>query len=237
MADDAVAEGGYEEQKEGVEPEESFEESFDNLEEEDIFGEEDDNEDEEYLDSREQAVASAAADAVANAGGARTGGGVRSTIKKMIKWKSSTTANVLVPSCGGICRMVNKDGKEDLVPWVGTDPDEKVNCFGWDIDAQEWSIDSNLYNKHWRDMQGPVHVGQYRPPGVKPEQATEEKCTKFEGVKFGGIKTKTDGDFKGANSSQSRQWDRGRSTSNGSHEQQLMLEVASKCGWLKLRLS
>ena len=164
------------------------------------------------------------------------GGGVRSTIKKMIKWKRSTAANVLVPSCGGISRMISKDGKEDLVPWVGTDPDEKVNCFSWDIDAQEWSIDSNLYNKNWRDMQGPVHVGQYRPPGVKPEQATEEKCTKFEGVKFGGIKTKTDGDFKGANSSQSRQWDRGRSTSNGPHGQQLMLEGASKCGWLKLRL-
>eukprot|EP00957_Ditylum_brightwellii_P000635 49313-Ditylum_brightwellii.AAC.1 len=41
--------------------------------------------------------------------------------------------------CGGIFKDKNQD-KEPIIPWSGTDPDSKVNCYSWSEDDSKWQI-------------------------------------------------------------------------------------------------
>ena len=77
-----------------------------------------------------------------------------------------------------------EDGTK-LLAWLGTDPDARVNCYQWFVTAGtgEWEIEPDMYHSGWTNQKGPVHVGQYRPRGVKKETKTEDICTEYNGPK------------------------------------------------------
>ena len=80
--------------------------------------------------------------------------------------------------------------KEDgfFVPWSGTDPYSKMNCFNYYKQENDWIIPWDHYNKEFRNWQGSIHSGQLRPQTLKEKIKTEDTCTKYAGsANFNGI--------------------------------------------------
>ena len=44
--------------------------------------------------------------------------------------------NIYSPLCG----VSYKEEDDSLVPWSGTDPDAKMNCFTWSKDNNDWIV-------------------------------------------------------------------------------------------------
>ena len=117
-------------------------------------------------------------------------------------WTAGLTSTTTAPITGGLVKTDNDSlAGFALIPFVGTDPDAKVNVFSWDptyvnppaadgtaLPAGNWTcghVEANFANQ-----QEPVHAGQYRPRGVKSEMKTREGCTSFDGVAYCGLVAK-----------------------------------------------
>ena len=87
------------------------------------------------------------------------------------------------PKCGGLF----KSDKGEIVPYVGTNPDAKVNSYSYCEAQTKWTIEARQNIEGWSKIKGPVNVGQYRPRGVKSEMKTQETCTRYDGTKLDGL--------------------------------------------------
>ena len=49
--------------------------------------------------------------------------------------------------CGGLYKE-----EKDIVPWSGTDPDAKMNCFAWSKEDNDWIVSGDQYNKEFKNL-------------------------------------------------------------------------------------
>ena len=107
----------------------------------------------------------------------------------VIKWSEKEKGsgdNIDSPLCGGFY----KEEDDSLVPWSGTDPDAKMNCFTWYKDKNDWIVPEDQYDEEFKNWRGPIHNGQFRSQTLKENRKTEETCSKYAGsAKFNGIPT------------------------------------------------
>lgn len=102
-------------------------------------------------------------------------------------WTSATTSSTTATIKGGLL-WLEKDSLAGymLIPFVGTDPDAKVNVFTWDPDySNDPDVDGNAQQKKdwtcadakidFANQQEPVHAGQYCPHGVKSKNENERR--------------------------------------------------------------
>ena len=64
--------------------------------------------------------------------------------------------NIYAPLCGGLY----KEEEYCLVPWSGTDPDSKRNCFTWSKESNDCIVTDNHYNEEFENWQENIHYGQ-----------------------------------------------------------------------------
>ena len=60
--------------------------------------------------------------------------------------------NIDSPLCGGLY----KEEEDSLVPWSGTDPDAKMNCFTWSKEKNYWIVPRDQYNEEFKNWRGPT---------------------------------------------------------------------------------
>ena len=86
-----------------------------------------------------------------------------------------------------LCGRLYKE-ETDIVPWSGTYPYAKMNCFTWSKEDNDWIVSGDQYNEELKNQKGPIHNGQFRSQTLKEKQKTEETCSKYAGsAKFNGI--------------------------------------------------
>ena len=87
-----------------------------------------------------------------------------------------------------LCRGLYKEEDDSLVPWSGTDPDAKMNCFTWSKENDDWIVPEDQYNGELKKWRGPIHNGQFSSHTIKEKRNTEDTCSKYAGyAKFNGI--------------------------------------------------
>ena len=105
----------------------------------------------------------------------------------VIKWSDAIKGprvKVDGPMCGGLY----KEDNGYIVPWSGTDPDTKLNFFTWSKEDNSWIFLGDHYNGEFKNWQGPIHNGKFRPQNLKKNRRTDRICSKYPGyVKFNGI--------------------------------------------------
>ena len=88
------------------------------------------------------------------------------------------------PLCGGLY----KEEEDSLVPWSGTDPDAKMNCFTWSKVNNDWIVPEGQYDDEFKNWRVPIHNGQFQSQTLKEKRKTEETCSKYAGsAKFNGV--------------------------------------------------
>ena len=63
----------------------------------------------------------------------------------VVKWSDKVDGSgydTYSPLCGGLYKK-----ETDIVPWSGTYPDAKMNCFTWSKEDNDWIISGYQYNK------------------------------------------------------------------------------------------
>ena len=68
----------------------------------------------------------------------------------VVKWLENVEGYgeyIYSPLCGGLY----KEEHESLVPWSGTDPDSKMNCFTWSKEDNDWIFPVDHYNEKFRN--------------------------------------------------------------------------------------
>ena len=55
--------------------------------------------------------------------------------------------NIYSPLCGGLY----KEEGNSLVPWSGTDPYAKINCFNWSKEENDWIVPEDQYNEEFKN--------------------------------------------------------------------------------------
>ena len=104
-----------------------------------------------------------------------------------VKWSDKVKGygdNIDLPLCG----VLYKEEEDSLVPWSGTDPDDKRNCFTWSKDNNYWIVPEDQYDDEFKNWRGPIHNGQFRSQTLKEKRKTEETCSKYAGsAKFNSI--------------------------------------------------
>ena len=90
-------------------------------------------------------------------------------VKQSDKVKGSGD-NIDSPLCGGLYK------EEDylLVPWSGTDPDAKMNCFTWSKVNDDWIVPEDQYDEEFKNWRGRIHNGQCSSQNLKDKRKTEE---------------------------------------------------------------
>jgi hypothetical protein len=78
------------------------------------------------------------------------------------------------PKYGGLWKDEH-DNK--VIPFVGFDPDVKINRFSYNETEQVYVLWGTHFDKTLPVLRGPSHVGQLRPTGVKGSAKTMERCT------------------------------------------------------------
>ena len=83
-----------------------------------------------------------------------------------------------------------------VIPFVGFDPDVKINCFTYNETEQDYVLLGTDFDKSLPVLRGPSHVGQLRPTGVKASSKTVERCTTMSTpIQYNGTHASTgDGD-------------------------------------------
>ena len=85
--------------------------------------------------------------------------------------------NIYSPLCGGLY----KEEDDSLVPWSGTDPDAKMNCFTLFKEINYWIVPGDQYNEEFKNWRGPIHNGQFRSQALKDKRNTEDTYSKYAG--------------------------------------------------------
>ena len=92
--------------------------------------------------------------------------------------------NIDSPLCSGLY----KEEDNSLIPWSGSDPDSKMNCFTWSKEENDWIVPEDQYNEDLKNWKGTIHNGQFRSQTLKEKRKTEDTCSKYAGsAKFNGI--------------------------------------------------
>ena len=76
----------------------------------------------------------------------------------VIKWSEKVEGsgeNIDLQLCGGLY----KEEDDSLVPWLGTDPDAKMNYFTWSKQNNDWIVPGDQYNESFKNWRGPIHNG------------------------------------------------------------------------------
>eukprot|EP00957_Ditylum_brightwellii_P115597 8816896-Ditylum_brightwellii.AAC.1 len=69
----------------------------------------------------------------------------------------SNQCEEILPKCGGV--ILTDDNK--LLPFVGTDPDAKVNVFSYNPSSKKYTVNKRILKTNLQDVKGPVNNGQY----------------------------------------------------------------------------
>ena len=83
---------------------------------------------------------------------------VETSTMVVVKWSDKVEGSVDdidSPLCGGLY----KEDEDSLVPWSGTDPDAKMNCFTWSKENNDWIVSGDQYNEEFKNQRGPIHNG------------------------------------------------------------------------------
>ena len=67
----------------------------------------------------------------------------------IVKWSDKVEAsgdNIYAP----LCSILYKEEDGYLVPWSGTDPDAKLNCFTWSKEENYWIGLEGHYNEEFK---------------------------------------------------------------------------------------
>ena len=87
-----------------------------------------------------------------------------------------------------LCRGLYKEEDNSLVPWSGTDPDARMNCFTWYKEDNDWIVPGDQYNEKLNNYRGPIHNGQFRSNTIQEKRKKKGTCSKYAGyAKFNGI--------------------------------------------------
>ena len=98
----------------------------------------------------------------------------------VVKWSDKVEGsryNIDAPLCGVLCK--EEDGS--LVPWSGTDPYAKMNCFTWSKEYNNWIIPEDQYNEEFKNCRGTINNGQIHSQTLKQNRKTEETLSKYAG--------------------------------------------------------
>ena len=96
---------------------------------------------------------------------------------------------VISPNTGGLFH----DNTGNTIAWCDFDPDQKILSYSYDAttdpDNPSWIVNTGKLRAHlaWTKQKGPVHIGQFRPTGIKDEAKTRERCTTYHSIKFNGF--------------------------------------------------
>ena len=63
----------------------------------------------------------------------------------VVKWSDKVEGSgddIDQPLCGGLYKE-----EKDIVPWSGTDPDAKMNCFTWSKENNDWIVPEDQYDE------------------------------------------------------------------------------------------
>ena len=74
----------------------------------------------------------------------------------VVKWSDKVEGSVEdrdSPLCGGLYKE-----EKDIVPWSGTDPDAKMNCFTWSKEDNDWNVPVHQYEEAFKNWRGPIHI-------------------------------------------------------------------------------
>ena len=74
----------------------------------------------------------------------------------VIKWSEKVEGygkNINSPLCSGLYR----EEDDSLVPWSGTDPDAKMNCFTWSKENNDWIFPEEQYDDEFNNWRGPIN--------------------------------------------------------------------------------
>ena len=77
--------------------------------------------------------------------------------------------NIDSPLCGGLYKE-----EKDIIPWSGTDPDAKMNCFTWSKENNDWIVSGDQYNEGFNNWKGPIHNGQFCSQTLKDKRKTSQ---------------------------------------------------------------
>ena len=87
-----------------------------------------------------------------------------------------------------LCEGLYKEDYNYIVPWSGTYPYAKINCFAQSKQDNDWIVPADHYNKEFNKWRGPIHNGQFRSQTLQEKIQIEETCTKYAvSTKFNGI--------------------------------------------------
>ena len=78
--------------------------------------------------------------------------------------------NIYSPLCSGLY----KEEDNSLVPWSGTDPDAKMNCFTLVQREKYWIVPRDQYNEEFNNWRGPIHNGQFCSQTLRDKRNVEE---------------------------------------------------------------
>ena len=99
----------------------------------------------------------------------------------VIKWSDSIkgpTVKVYSPHCGGLY----KEDHGYIIPWSVTDPDEKMNCFSWSIEENNWTLLGDQYNEDFNNWKGPINNGRFRQKNIKEMRKTEKHALSMQAL-------------------------------------------------------
>ena len=85
--------------------------------------------------------------------------------------------NIDSPLCGGLY----KEEDNSLVPWSGTYPYAKMNCFNWSKEENNWIVPGDQYKEEFENWIVPIYNGQFHSQNLKEKRKTEDTCSKYVG--------------------------------------------------------
>eukprot|EP00957_Ditylum_brightwellii_P130723 9972923-Ditylum_brightwellii.AAC.1 len=80
--------------------------------------------------------------------------------------------------CGGIFKDKNQD-KELIIPWCGTDPDSKINCYSWSKDDSKLKMSKSQHLPGVESIKGPCHIGMLLPMVAKHAKLIQKTCVTY----------------------------------------------------------
>ena len=84
----------------------------------------------------------------------------------VIKWPDAIKGPRVIVD-GTLCGVLYKEYHGSIIPWSGTDPDAKMNCFTWSTEENDWVFLGNQYNEDFNNWKGPTNNGQFHQQKLK----------------------------------------------------------------------